>query len=104
MCALTAKRTNHISGCIKYSTASWFKEGTHLLYLALVRPHLEYCMQFRAPKYKKDAKILESIQRTATKLAEGLEGMTCEERLRTPGLPSLQKRRLRATWLLSAVP
>ena len=66
------------------------------LYKSLVRPHLEYATLIWSPLYKKDRKIIENVQRRATKLIRCCKNLSYPERLKKFRLPSLEYRRERS--------
>ena len=49
------------------------------LYKTLVRPHLEYCVQFWSPYYRKDIIKLERVQKRFTRMLSGLDGLSYKE-------------------------
>ncbi|CAM4413494.1 unnamed protein product, partial [Caretta caretta] len=97
--AVAVKKANRMLGIIKKGIENKTVNILLPLYKSMVCPHLEYCIQKWFPHLKKDTLALEKVQRRATKMIRGLEGVPYEERLKTLGLFRLEKRRLRGNVL-----
>ncbi|XP_059589287.1 protein NDRG3 isoform X10 [Alligator mississippiensis] len=94
-CDAAASKVSKTLACIHRCFSSKSRDIILPLYLALVRPQLEYCVQFWAPQFKNDVEKLERVQKRATRMIRGQENRPYDERLRAVGLFSLEKRRLR---------
>ena len=94
-CGIAASKGNQILGLIRRNITYKGKKLIIPLYKAIVRPHLEYCIQAWRPYRKKDIDTLERIQRRATKMIPELRDLSYEERLKECGLITLETRRLR---------
>src|SRR5437867_6286166 len=80
-CSKAANNANQILGLISRTFASRDRKVMLILYKSLVRPHLDYCIQAWRPYLKKDVETLERVQRRATRMVEGLENLSYEDRL-----------------------
>ena len=81
-CRIAASKGNQVLGMIRRNITEKDKTLIVPLYKAIVRPHLEYCIQAWSPYLRKDIDMLEKIQRRATKLIPGLRDLRYEERLK----------------------
>lgn len=61
-CALAAKKANGILVCIRQSIVSRWREVILAFYSALVRLHLDSCVQFSAHQYESNLDILQRVQ------------------------------------------
>ena len=91
-CMKVAKKANIVLGMIRRTVVSRDKDVITRLYKALVRPHLEYCVQVWNPHLENDVGVLEGVQRRAIRLIKGLGKLSYEERFQ---MTTLEKRRSR---------
>ena len=94
-CTEVLKTANKLVGFIGRTFEFKSEKVILSLYNSLVRPHLEYCVQFWSPYYRKDIEKLEKVQRRITKMIPRLRNKPYEDRLEELKLFSLTKRRLR---------
>lgn len=93
-CVLAARKTSFILGSIKSGVISGVRNMIVPLYSALMKPHLEYCIESLGPQHKKHVELLDEVWRRTLKIIKGLEHVCCEERLIELGLFCLEKRKL----------
>ena len=79
-CRIAASKGNQVLGLIRRTITYKEKQLIVPLYKAIVRPHLEYCIQAWRPYRKKDIDKLERIQRRATKMIPELRDLSYESR------------------------
>lgn len=94
-CSAASKKANRILGYIKKTVSTRSEKIILPLYRGLVRPHLEYAVQFWSPYLKKDIESIERVQHRATKLITGISSLSYEERLEKLNMFTLERRRTR---------
>jgi hypothetical protein len=90
-----ASKANWMLGQLKRSINYWDATKLRSLYTSYVRPHLEYASPVCCPYLVKDIKILETVQRRATKFVPELRNLPYSERLKRLNLTTLEVRRQR---------
>jgi hypothetical protein len=93
--AAAIKKANRVLGIIR-NTFTYLDISTiPRLYMALVRPLIEYGNVIWHPSFQKDKLEIEKVQRRATKLVPDMRNLAYEDRLRSLKLPSMHHRRRR---------
>jgi len=72
-CVAVVKKTNKLLRMIKRNFIDRSIATILALYKSLIRPHLEYCIQVWNQHLAKDIKLIEGVQRRATKLVHGIK-------------------------------
>ncbi len=94
-CQQAAHCTCHILLQLRRGFAVLTQEIFRPLYLALVRPILEYGLQESLPRLRRGIVLKERMQRLATRMVEDMRVLAHEDRLRRLNIFSHKRRRLR---------
>ena len=91
-CQIAAKKASAALRQLRMAFPTLKVSSFRPLFTTYVRPHIEYCMQAVGPFVRKDVKVLESVQRRATKLVRDIKHLPYEERLKRVKLISIEDR------------
>ena len=72
-CISARNRANRVLGCIAWRVCNRSTDVILRLYLALVRPYLDYVVQFWSLYYRMDIVKQEAIQRRMTKIIDRID-------------------------------
>ena len=95
----SCRTANKVLGFIARNFSHKSRELIFPLYKSLVRPHLEYAVQFWSPHQRRDIGKMERVQRKATKMIPEFRNHSYQQRLEDLELISLVQRRLRGQLL-----
>ena len=88
-------KANRLVGLIRRSFTHLDVDSFKNLFVALVRPHLEYCGTVYNPRLVEDKRLIENVLRRASKMIPGLRELPYEQRLSRLKLPSMKYRLVR---------
>ncbi len=91
---LIVSKANRVLGMLLRTFMSRDADLWKLLYVSLVRPHLEFASTIWNPHLKGDEEALERIQRKAS-IPTSMRGLEYKDRLKIWGLTTLKERRVR---------
>ena len=86
---------NALLGQIRRSFSYLDSSSFAKLFESFVRSDLEFSQSVWAPRFKKHIKLLENVQERGTKLVDGFQNLTYNERLRRLKMTTLAYRRMR---------
>ena len=89
-------KANAVLGSLRHSFKYIDPTSFTALYKSLIRPHLEYATVIWSPHTKRLQDAIEQVQRRATRLVQGIEGLDYNQRLKKLQLPTLEYHRQRA--------
>ena len=75
-------KANQLLGLIKRTFSYMDSDLMRLLFISVIRPHLEYANVVWYPFLKKDIDLIERVQHRATKMVPSLSRLPYEERLK----------------------
>ena len=94
-CRKVAATANRVLGRLKHTFVNRSSVLWKKIYIAYVRPHLEFAAQIWSPYLECDIKTIEAVQRRATRTPHKLRDKPYEERCRLWNIQTLRRRRVR---------